>query len=87
MATTQHRRPTIAAASTARNAFGREILTTAKGWAARSDLSSYANGEIEAAYALLLKSEQALRPFYSAERTAYCKLRAEMERRHLLGHA
>ena len=84
MSTVQHRLPSIAATSTSRNAFGRESHTIAKGWAGRSDLSDFTNDEISHAHDTLLKNAQALKPFYSPERTAYRKLQAEMQRRHLL---
>ena len=81
MSTIQNRPPSIAATSTARNAYGREALTSAKGWASRSDLSSYTNEEIGKAHGILLGIAQALKPFYSPERVAYRKLSAELQRR------
>ena len=81
MSVNDPRIPTIAATSEARNAFGRDSLTTAKGWAGRSDITGYTTSEIKIAHKIMLASKEALRPFYSAERVAYTKLSAELLRR------
>jgi hypothetical protein len=60
-----------------------KVKETCKTWAHRTDLSIYTNGEVSTAYAAVLRSSQALEPYYSTPRTAYRKLLAEMHRRRL----
>ena len=79
--TSNHRHPTITAASKARNAFQRDNLATAKGWANRSDLSGFTLAELTTARACVARSPAAHLPLYSSERMAFRKLSAELDRR------